>query len=119
MLFLPANVQDRDADLDLTRLLRSTCANVSLMWADSGYAGRLVDAVRRRLGLTIEIVKRSDDTTGFAVHPRGRVVERTFGWTRNSRRTVRDYERLTEPSEAMVRWSATTLMTRRAVRPGT
>jgi transposase len=28
----------------------------------------------------VEIVKRSDDTTGFQVLPRRWVVERTFGW---------------------------------------
>jgi transposase len=46
-------------------------------------------------------------------------IERTFGWIRHSRRTVRDFERLPEHSEAMVRWSAIILMTRRAARYGT
>jgi len=41
------------------------------------------------------------------------------GWIRHSRRTVRDYERLPEHSEAMVRWSAIILMTRRAARHAT
>jgi len=71
------------------------------------------------IGLTIEIVKRSDDTTGFVVQPRRWVVERIFGWIRNSRRTARDYERPPEHSEAMIRWSAIILMTRQATRPGT
>ena len=118
VLVLAADVQDRDAGLDLLCLMRATCAKVRLIWADGGYAGKLVDAVRRRLGLTLQIVKRTDDMTGFVVLPRRWVVERTFGWTRNSRRTVRDYERLPEHSEAMVRWSAIILMTRRATRYG-
>lgn len=116
VLVLAADVQDRDAGLDLLCLMRVTCSKVRLIWADGGYAGRLVDAVRRRLGLTLQIVKRTDEVKGFVVLPRRWVVERTFAWTRNSRRTVRDYERLPEHSEAMVRWSAITLMTRRATR---
>jgi transposase len=116
VLVLAADVQDRDAGLDLLCLMRATCTKVRLIWADGGYAGRLVDVVRRRLGLTLQIVKRTDDMKGFVVLPRRWVVERAFGWTRNARRTVRDYERLPEHSEAMVRWSAITLMTRRAAR---
>lgn len=118
VLVLAADVQDRDGGLDLLCLMRATCANVRLVWADGGYAGKLVIAARRRLGLALRIVKRNDDVHGFVVLPRRWVVERSFGWTRNSRRTVRDYERLPEHSEAMVRWSAIILMTRRATRHG-
>ena len=118
VLVLAADVQDRDGGLDLLCLMRATCAKVRLVWADGGYAGALVHTLRRRLGLTLQIVKRTDDMKGFVVLPRRWVVERTFGWTRNCRRTVRDYERLPEHSEAMVRWSAIILMTRRATRYG-
>lgn len=116
VLVLGADVQDRDGGLDLLCLMRATCATVRLVWADGGYAGKLVIAVRRHLGLILQIVKRNDGVQGFVVLPRRWVVERSFGWTRNSRRTVRDYERLPEHSEAMVRWSAIILMTRRAAR---
>lgn len=116
VLVLAADVQDRDAGLDLVCLMRATCTKVRLIWADGGYAGRLVDTVRRRLGLVVQIVKRTDAMHGFVVLPRRWVVERSFGWIRHSRRTVRDYERLPEHSEAMVRWSAIILMTRRATR---
>lgn len=118
VLVLAADVQDRDGGLDLLCLVRATCTKVRLVWADSGYAGRLVETVYRRLGLTVQIVKRTDDACGFVVQPRRWVVERTFGWIRHSRRTVRDYERLVEHSEAMIRWSAIILMTRRATRLG-
>ena len=118
VLVLAADVQDRDGGLDLLCLMRATCAKVRLVWADGGYAGALVHTLRRRLGLTLQIVKRTDDMKGFVVLPRRWVVERTFGWTRNCRGTVRDYERLPEHSEAMVRWSAIILMTRRATRYG-
>ncbi|MET9758876.1 transposase [Streptomyces sp. NPDC006372] len=51
----------------------------------------------------MEIVKRTDDTTGFAVLPRRWVAERTFAWLMNSCRLARDYEALTATSEAMIR----------------
>jgi len=118
VLVLAADVQDRDGGLDLLCLMRATCAKVRLVWADGGYAGALVHTLRRRLGLTLQIVKRTDDMKGFVVLPRRWVVERTFGWTRNCRRTVRDYERLPEHSEAMVRCVNGHGMTRRATRYG-
>ena len=43
--------------------------------------------------LEVEVVKRSDDMTGFEVLPRRWVVERTFGWFMQQRRLVRDYEK--------------------------
>jgi hypothetical protein len=48
----------RDGGLDLLCLMRATCTKVRLIWADGGYAGKPVHAVRRRLGLTPQIVKR-------------------------------------------------------------
>jgi transposase len=39
---------------------------------------------------------------GFQVLPRRWVVERTFSWTDQNRRMSKDYERLTESSEAFI-----------------
>lgn len=39
--------------------------------------------------------------------------ERSFAWFLRSRRLVRDYERRSDTSEAVIRWSMTTLMSRR------
>ncbi|MFE3526940.1 hypothetical protein ACFXOD_36260 [Streptomyces sp. NPDC059161] len=50
------------------------------MWADGGYARRLVDWTREELRITLQIVKRTDDTTGFAVLPRRWVLKRTLSW---------------------------------------
>ncbi|MFI2121080.1 hypothetical protein ACH45E_07710 [Streptomyces sp. NPDC020299] len=57
-----------------------------------------------KLALTLEIVKCTDDMTGFVVLPRRRVAERTFAWLMNSRRVARDYETLSASSEAVIRW---------------
>jgi transposase len=48
--------------------------------------------VKEKLHLTLQIVNRSDDMTGFVVLPRRWVVERSLGWLLRSRRLARDYE---------------------------
>jgi transposase len=111
-----AGMQDRDAAHRLLALLREHFSTISLVWADGGYAGRLVTWAKAVLQLTITIVKRTDDTKGFVVLPRRWVVERTFGWLTRHRRLVRDYERRPEHHEAMVWWATVTIMTRRLAR---
>ncbi|MGV9424454.1 transposase [Streptomyces sp. NPDC003656] len=64
-----ASVQDRDAS-GLLQRLRRLYFSIRLVWADGGYAGRLVDWTAEKLHLTLEIVRRTDDTTGFVVLPR-------------------------------------------------
>jgi hypothetical protein len=55
------------------------CATaITLVWADGGYAGRLVRWSKYVVHLTVQIVKRKEGTSGFAVLPRRWVVERTF-----------------------------------------
>ena len=114
-----ASVQDRDGAFRLLALLRERFSTITLVWADGGYAGRLVSWAAQVLALTITIVKRSDDTTGFAVLPRRWVVERTFGALMRYRRLVRDYERRPEHHEAMVLWATVTIMTRQLARTTT
>jgi len=63
--------------------------------------------------ITVSIVKRSDDAIGFVVLPRRWVVERTLAWITGHRRCVRDYERLPERHEAMVRWTMIRITSRR------
>ena len=65
-----ASVQDRDGAFRLLAQLRERFSTITLVWADGGYAGRLVSWAHQVLALTLIIVKRSDDTTGFAVLPR-------------------------------------------------
>lgn len=111
-----ASVQDRDGAHRLLALLRERFSTISLVWADGGYAGRLVSWATAVLRMTVTIVKRSDTTTGFVVLPRRWVVERTFGWLVRHRRLVRDYERRPDHHEAMVWWASVSIMTRRLAR---
>lgn len=112
----PASVQDRDGAYPLLALLRQRFSTITLIWADGGYAGRLVIWAKSALRLAVTIVKRSDDTSGFVVLPRRWVVERTFGWLLRHRRLVRDYERRPEHHEAMVLWATVSIMTRQLTR---
>jgi hypothetical protein len=86
------------------------------VWADGGYAGRLVVWANSVLALTVSIVKRSHDTRGFVVLPRRWVVERSFAWLTRYRRLVRVYERDPGHHEAMIWWATVHHMTRRLTR---
>jgi len=114
-----ASVQDRDGANPLLALLRERFSTIVLVWADGGYAGRLVVWARVVLRLNVCVVKRNDDVRGLVVLPRRWVVERTFGWLMRHRRLCRDYERKPEHHEAMVLWATVMTMTRPLVRQTT
>lgn len=112
VLVTGAAVQDRDGAKPLLQRLMCACHRIRLVWADGGYAGKLVTWATDHLNLTVQIVKRSD-TPGFQVLPRRWVVERTLAWIIGHRRCTRDYERLPEHHEAMVRWTMIRITSRR------
>lgn len=116
VLVTAASVQDRDGAFGLLARLRERFSTIAVVWADGGYAGRLVDWARQVLAMAVTVVKRSDDVSGFVVLPRRWVVERTFGWLMRYRRLVRCYERRPEHHEAMVWWATVHLMTRQLAR---
>lgn len=116
VLVTAGNVTDRQAARHLLPELRARFRKITLVWADGGYRGRLVIWAKEKLQLTLEIVKRSDDMTGFVVLPRRWVVERTLGWLMRSRRLVRDFETLPASSEAFIYFSQAMLMCRRLAR---
>ena len=108
-----ADIQDRDgAKLVLTKLT-GRFARLPLIWADGGYAGKLIEWTSSFGNWVLEIVKRSDDVKGFVVLPKRWVVERTLGWLGRYRRLSKDYEELTETSESMIYLAMINLMTRR------
>lgn len=108
-----ADIQDRDGAKLAFDKLRGRFHRLQLIWADGGYAGKLVDWVRETYRWTLEIVKRSDDLSGFVVLPKRWIVERTFGWLGRYRRLSKDYEGRTDSSEAMILIAMINLMSRR------
>lgn len=112
-----ASVNDRPGGRRILQRLAQAFTTIALVWADGGYANSidstLVSWAKDKLGILLEIVRRTDDVKGFKVLPRRWVVERTFGWLVRNRRLARDYERLTANSEAMIKIAMIRLMAMR------
>ena len=113
-----ANIQDRDGAKLAFAKLHGRFHRLRIIWADGGYAGKLVDWVKGTFRWTLEIVKRTDDLSGFVVLPKRWIVERTFGWLGRYRRLSKDYEGRTDNSEAMILIAMINLMSRRLARVG-
>ncbi|MGC4856343.1 IS5 family transposase [Micromonospora sp. DT4] len=116
ILITGADVQDRDGARPLLQALHACFPGIRLVWADSGYAGKLVHWATTHLALTVRIVAKLAGQTTFVVLHRRWAVERTFSWINRCRRTVRDYERLPEHHAAMAQWAMIIIMTRRLAR---
>jgi putative transposase len=97
-----ANFQDRVAARFVLWNLIGKFSRLKVIFADAGYTGTLIQFALRWGGWAVQIVKRSDDTTGFKVLPKRWIVERTFAWIGRCRRTSKDYEELPDSSESMV-----------------
>ena len=117
---------------------------LSHLWVDAGYQGRGKEWAEQVLGLSVEVVHRTPKPTpekvamkwaeewskegwqidwqrllprrGFEVLARRWVVERTFSWLSQNRRTSRDYERLCASGEAFIYVAMSRLMVRRLAR---
>lgn len=116
MVVHSAATQDRDGAKLLFFKAAALFPSISLIWADGGYAGRLIEWLHRWCGWALEIVHKLEGQTGFQVLPRRWVVERTFAWLGHSRRLSKDYEELTEISEAMIQVAMIQLMLHRLCR---
>ena len=87
---------------------------VASCFADGGYAGPKLKAAMARLGRwTFQIVRRSDQTTGFVVLPRRWVVERTFAWLGRNRRLAKRFEASTASATAWILIVSIRLMAQR------
>lgn len=119
VMVTPADLHDAAAAKEVLFRLRLMHPEITIVWADSAYAGKL-----RRLGETApqphdQACQPPKDASGFVVLPRRWVVERSLAWMMHARRHARDYERLIQHSETLITWVAITLMTRRLGRKGT
>jgi putative transposase len=114
-----ASVQDREGAMSLLDVLRHRFSRLRLIWADQAYTGDLVTwlwDLRPWRKIRLEIVKRPEGLKGFLLLPKRWLVERTFAWLGRYRRLSKDYEYLTQTSEAMIRVAMIHLMVRRLAR---
>ena len=138
-----ANIMDWDGIKMLLCRADVQFPRLEHLWLDSAYRGedKGKDWVEKVLGWSVELVQRPRKLApkevlkswaeqlfkegvqvdwekllpprGFQVLPKRWVVERTFSWTDQNRRMSKDYERLTETSEAFIHVAMSRLMARR------
>ena len=107
-----ASVQDRDGAVSVIDKLIENWRKVIKIFADGGYAGKLIGKVKDKFKIELEIIKR-DELHIFKILPKRWIVERTFSWIDTNRRNSKNYERLNNSSVAMVHISAIRLMLNR------
>jgi putative transposase len=121
-----ANIADRDGAKLLLAKIGEGLPRMEKVWADRGYNGKIGEWIKERLGWVLEIVKPprrwvrvpADEEpppypAGFIVLPRRGVIERTLAWIMRNRRMSRDYEFLSETTEALIYVAMIRLMLRR------
>jgi transposase len=115
----PADIQDRDGGVLVLSTLFGMYPFLLKLFADAGYQGpQFCSSVAQALPqLTVEIVKRSDQASGFVVLPRRWVVERTLAWLNRCRRLAKDFENLNSIALAFLRLASIRLMLRRLCNP--
>jgi transposase len=114
-----ASVQDRDGGRAVLQRAKMAMPSIAHVWADGGYAGKLLAFAHALCRISVQIVKKREGQRTFEVLPRRWVVERTLSWISRCRRLDHDYERLPAHAEAMVTWAMIGIMTRRlAPTPG-
>jgi transposase len=100
----PASTPEREGAQAVLSKVLAWFTWLRILWVDGGYTGdafaQWVKELRPKLA--VEVVKRSDTTSGFKVLPHRWVVERTFGWLMRHRRLVRDYECTESSAEAWI-----------------
>ena len=136
----PANTQDRDgAKLLVDDKLKGKNPRMQVVFADSGYSGKLVSWFMLFCSWTLTIVKRPRNNKckpnnstqiylfeelfqyqlnntakkGFILLPWRWIVERTFAWLCRNRRLSKDYEGSDKTSEAFIYLAMIRLILRR------
>ena len=112
-----AVVHDAEAaEVLATHLNRTNYPRLEKIWADSKYHNyKLYAHIQNNVDGTwaLEIVSRPTEQKGWVKLPYRWVVERTFAWLGRYRINSKEYERLTESSEAQVYISSIQLMLNR------
>jgi transposase len=101
-----ADIQDRDGGAMLMATLFGLYPFLLKLYADGGYQGPVFQQAMKAIMAQgdVDIVKRSDQATGFVVLPKRWVVERTLAWLNRCRRLAKDWECLNRKARAFLCW---------------
>ncbi|TSC71053.1 MAG: hypothetical protein G01um101470_761 [Parcubacteria group bacterium Gr01-1014_70] len=109
-----ANITDRDGAVALTKRSKESFSEVEKMLVDGGYSGEsFAHTIKKAIGATVEVVKRSDLHT-FKVIPKRWVVERSFAWLEKCRRLWKNCERKLSTSRQIIILAFISLLLKRA-----
>ena len=84
-----ASVQDRDGAVDVVTKLFENWKKVIKIFADGGYRGQLIETIKTKFKIELEIIKR-DELHRFKILPKRWIVERTFAWIEIGRASCRE-----------------------------
>ncbi len=88
--------------------------NILKIWVDGTYRGeQWHKEVKETYGIQLEVKQNEPGVKGFVAVAKRWVVERTFGWLVQSRRLVREYEKLAESTQAMIHLTMIRILVRR------
>jgi putative transposase len=104
VLVTPASTPEREGGMALLSDALGWFTWLRLLWVDGGYSGDefALSVKELRPKLEVQVVKRSDDASGFEVLPHRWIVERTLAWLMRQRRLVRDYETTQASAQAWI-----------------
>tara|TARA_R110000868_G_scaffold360484_2_gene622509 strand:+ start:5182 stop:5949 length:768 start_codon:yes stop_codon:yes gene_type:complete len=108
-----ANSHDSKAAFKVLEKLNEQFYTIKKVFADGGYRGELIDIVKQKFNLILEVVLRTDKGEQFKVLPKRWIVERTFSLFESYRRLSKDFEYQTDTAEAMVNLAMIRLMLNR------
>ncbi|MEY9950426.1 transposase [Kitasatospora sp. GAS1066B] len=116
LLVTPADVSDREGARRLLARLHAAHPEITIVWADSAYAGELVDWAEKAPPHHSQDRQTAARCPGLH-RPAPQVGRGTqSAWFMRARRNCRDYERLPAHAEAHLQWSAITPMRRHLAR---
>lgn len=109
-----AAISDQAGARELLATNKEQISSLTKIWVDGAYCGTAWHAeVQQAYGITLEVSRNPAGVKGFVAQAKRWVVERTFGWSVQARRLVREYEKLTDSSEAMFYLNMIRLLLRR------
>jgi hypothetical protein len=74
------DIQDRDSAKGVLKRSRRSFPFVETVFADGGYAGRIVELARDKTHVSLEIIRRMPWMKGFVAIRRRWAVERSSAW---------------------------------------